>query len=251
MIYGQVHRIAHRGASGRGLAPENTLAAFEKAIEIGVEAIEVDVHQTKDGEIVVCHDASLDRTTDTHGTIRNMTLAQIQHADAGVRFDAAFAGERIPTLREALSMMKGRTLALIEIKPEDITASVLEVIEEMEAKDEVVIQSFHREVVRQITEIGSDIPRALLIGGGPTEKGRRWALRWSHDVAAVGASTLSLSHGAVTPSVVEEVHRRGIRVWVWTVDEEEDMKRMFEARVDGIISNYPDRLNRVLGIVNG
>lgn len=246
MAHSKVNCIAHRGASGRGLAPENTLIAFEKAIEIGVDAIEIDVHQTKDGEIVVCHDASLDRTTDTHGAIREMTLSQIRRADAGVRFSEAFAGERIPTLKEALDVMKGKALALIEIKPEDITRSVLQVIEEMGAKDEVVVQSFHREVVRQVTEMGSDIPRALLIGGGPREKGQRWAIRWSHNVAAVGASTLSLSYGAVTPTLVEEVHRRGIHLWVWTVDEEENMKWMIEAGVDGIISNYPDRLTRAL-----
>ena len=144
--------------------------------------------------------------------------------------------------------MKGRALALIEIKPEDIAGTVLDAIEEVGAEDGVVIQSFHRKVVRQIAEMNPSIPRALLIGGGPREKGRRWALRWCRDVAAAGASTLSLSYGAVTPALAEEVHRQGIHLWVWTVDEEKDIHRMVEADVDGIISNYPDRLNRVLAI---
>ena len=132
-------RIAHRGASGS--APENTAAAFERAIRIGVDAIEVDVHGTSDGRVVVLHDPTLDRTTDRCGWVREQTLEQIRHADAGAWFGREFRGEQVPQLEEAIEMTRHRALLLVEIKGEFLAEKVLQIVGEMDAADQVVIQS--------------------------------------------------------------------------------------------------------------
>lgn len=241
-----ITRIAHRGASGKGWAPENTLVAFQKAIEIGTDAIEMDVHRTKDGHVVVCHDTTLDRTTDRHGAIKDLTLSEIKQADAGNRFGPAFAGERIPTLKEALDLVQDKALALIEIKPEDIAREVVRTIEAHDAVERVVVQSFHKEVVREVGILNPHLRRALLIGVPAIDVGRTRAIRLTRRTTEVGASILSLSHNAATPKLVQELHRRGLTLWGWTVDEFDDLRRMLQIGVDGIISNYPDRLNEVL-----
>jgi len=238
--------IAHRGASGKGLAPENTLAAFQKAIEIGTDAVEMDVHRTRDGHVVVCHDATLDRTTDRRGAIQDLTLSEIKQADAGSRFDPAFAGERIPTLKEALDVIVDKALALIEIKPEDITREVVRTVEKNDAVDSVVLQSFHKEVVREVGVLNPHLRRALLIGVRAIEVRHTRAVRLVHRTTEVEASILALSHNAATPKLVQELHRRDLALYVWTVDELDDLRRMIRIGVDGIISNYPDRLKEVM-----
>jgi len=238
--------IAHRGASGKGLAPENTLAAFRRAIEIGTDAVEMDVHLSRDGHVVVCHDATLDRTTDRRGAIKDLTLSEIKQADAGSCFDPAFAGERIPTLKEVLDLIVGKALALIEIKPEDIAREVVRTVEECDAVGHVVLQSFHREVVREVGVLNPQIRSALLIGVRAIEVRHTRAVRLVHRTTEVGASILSLSHNAATPELLQELHRRGLALYVWTVDEPDELRRMIQIGVDGIISNYPDRLKEVM-----
>ena len=122
-------RIAHRGASG--IVPENTLAAFKKAIEIGVDAIELDLHGTADGEIVVIHDPSLDRTTNLSGPINQTTLETIKQADAGAWFNPQFVGEAIPTLAEALVCIADKAMTVLEIKDSLISEAVVEIIRDM------------------------------------------------------------------------------------------------------------------------
>jgi len=238
-----ITRIAHRGASGKGLAPANTLAAFRKAIEIGTDAVEMDVHLSRDGHVVVCHDATLNRTTDRRGAIKDLTLSEIKQADAGSRFDPAFAGERIPTLKEALDLIRGQAFALIEIKPEDITREVVRFIEEQDAVERVVLQSFHKEVVLEIGLLNPNLRKALLIGVPAIDIRHILASRLVRRTTEVGANILALSHNAATPELVRELHRRDLALYVWTVDEPDALKHMIRIGVDGIISNYPDRLN--------
>ncbi len=241
-----ITRIAHRGASGKGLAPENTLAAFRKAIQIGTDAIEMDVRLSKDGHVVVCHDETLDRTTDRRGAIKDLILSEIKQADAGSRFDPAFAGERIPTLNEVLDLIKGKAFALIEIKPEDITREVVRTVEEMDAVERVVLQSFHEEVVREIGLLNPNLRKALLIGVRPIEVRHTRASRLVRRTTEVGANLLALSRNAATPELVHELHRRDLGLYVWTVDEPDELRHMIRIGVDGIISNYPDRLKAII-----
>lgn len=219
--------IAHRGASG--LAPENTLAAFRLALELGVDLIELDVHRTKDGHIVVIHDDSLDRTTDRSGKIRDLTLGEIVDADAG-------QGERVPTLHEALELMAERVLVLVEIKPDDITADVIQTIMEAGATGDVVLQSFYPEVIAEAFRLAPEITRGLLIGQGGAMADR---------ASSVAAGVVVPSYRLLNDEVVHEIHLRGMGLWTYTVDEEATMRRMIELGVDGIITNYPNRLKEV------
>ena len=161
-------RIAHRGASGAGLAPENTLAAFERAIQIGVDAVELDVRSTRDGALVVLHDPLLDRTTDREGPVRELPLAQVREADAGGWFGPEFAGQKVPTLAEALDLMRRRALVVIEIKADHLAEAVLRVVDDLVVADQVVIQSFSAETIRRVKAIDAAAPTALLVGNLPT-----------------------------------------------------------------------------------
>ncbi len=239
-------RIAHRGASGDGLAPENTLAAFEKAIQIGVDVLEVDVHATLDNRIIVIHDATLDRTTDRFGVVRELTFDEIREADAGSWCGGQFKNERVPTLDEVLDLARHRALVLVEIKADYLAERVLQTIVEMDAVSQVVIQSFNQQTIKRIKLLEPSIPTALLMGNLPTTPSRVRARRMVRDVLAIGANSIGLWHNVVTPALLEEMRRRALSVWTWTVNEEIAMRDLVQMGIHGIITNYPDRLNHVL-----
>jgi glycerophosphoryl diester phosphodiesterase len=239
-------RIAHRGASGQGLAPENTLAAFEKAIQLGVDAVEIDVHATADSQIVVLHDAALDRTTDQSGPVHQKSLVEVKKADAGSWFSPAYAGEPVPLLEEVLDLARHRALVLVEIKADFIAEKVLKVVADMDAEDQVVVQSFNPETVRRTKLIAPAVPAALLVGKLPTTPSRMRARRMVRQVLELRANALAIWHATLTPPFFEEMRRRAVGVWTWTVDEDIIMRDMALMGVQGIITNYPDRLNRVL-----
>lgn len=239
-------RIAHRGASGSALAPENTLAAFEKAIQLGVDAIELDARATRDGEVVVLHDATLDRTTDREGPVHELSLEQVRQADAGSWFSPAFTGERVPTLAEVFDLARHRVLVLVEIKADFLAERVLKIAEDLVVSDQVMIQSFSPETVRRVKAIDSSVPTALLVGKLPTSPSRMRARRLVREVLAVGANTLAIWHAALTPPFFEEMRKRGLAVWTWTVDEEVVLRDVIQMGVQGVITNHPERLNRVL-----
>jgi len=246
MLMSDIVCIAHRGASGH--APENTLAAFREAIEIGVDGMECDVHCTKDGQVIAIHDSTLSRTTNAKGLIEQMALDEVKKADAGSWFGPQFAGERIPTLREVLELTERKVVTVIEIKPDNITDKVVEEIESAKAVDHVVLQSFHPSVVGNAQELNPQIPRVLLASGRRTIRRLSGILDLIQRAAEVGAGVLNLSSKIITPQLVKESHRRGIGVWAWTVDDEAEMKKLAAMRVDGITSNYPKKLRSVLSI---
>lgn len=239
-------RIAHRGASGDGLAPENTLAAFEKAIQIGVDAVEVDVHATSDNHLVVIHDSTLDRTTDHSGVVRELAFEQIREADAGSWCGAEFTGERVPELEEVLDLARHRALLLIEIKADYLAEKVLQTVVEMDAASQVIIQSFSQQTIKRVRLLEPTIPTSLLMGKLPTTPSRVRARKMVRDVLAVGANSVGLWHNVVTPALLEEMRRRALSVWTWTVNEEVAMRDLVQMGIQGIITNYPDRLNQVL-----
>ena len=232
-------RIAHRGASGRGLAPENTLAAFEKALDIGVDMLEIDVRVTGDGQLIVLHDPSLDRTTDCEGIVREMGLDEIRQADAG-------DGERVPILREVFDLARNRAPLLLEIKSDFIAERVVQAIADAQIEEQVVVQSFNPQTVERVKRLAPHLPSSLLIGELPTTPSRVRARRLVSQVLEVGANTLSIWHATLTPSLIEEMRKRGIAVWAWTVDEEITMRDLAMMGVQGLVTNYPDVLNNVL-----
>jgi glycerophosphoryl diester phosphodiesterase len=242
---------AHRGAAG--LAPENTLAAFRTAIELGVDAAELDLQATKDGVVVVIHDDTVDRTTDGRGRIGDLTLAEIKRLDAGVKFGAAFQGERVPTLRELIDLVKAggnqRFRLNLEIKfvegregqPADLEERVLAVLGETGFLDRVITQSFHHAAAAKMKRLAPSIPAGLLVGQ------RRQP---PDPVAAVrrhGVDYYAPHYSLVTPDLLRSLHQAGIPVVAWTVNDAADMRRLITSGLgtlagDGIISDHPDRL---------
>ena len=238
-------RIAHRGASGPGLAPENTLAAFEYAIQIGTDVLEADIQVTGDGELVVIHDATLDRTTNGTGLVAECRLEVVRRLDAGSWFDSRYRGERVPTLTEVLDLARNRALVLVELKSDYVSERLLAVIDELGANNGVIIQSFNPETIERINLLDRSLPTSLLVGKLPTTPSRVRARRLASQVLRVGANALSIWHATLTPAFFEEMRKRAIGVWTWTVDEEIAMRDMVLMGVQGIITDYPDRLNQV------
>ena len=239
-------RIAHRGASGAGLAPENTLAAIEHAIQIGVDVVEIDIQVTADGKLVVVHDATLDRTTDSKGSIRDQTADRVRRADAGSWFDMEFSDQQVPLLEEALELARNRVLVLIEIKADRVAEQVLRCVEDAAAGGRVIIQSFSRQTVQRVKLLDPSIPAALLVGQLPATPSRVRARSLVRQVLQTGANALAIWHAALTPVLLEEMRKRAIAVWTWTVDEEIAMRDLIMMGANGIITNVPNLLNDVI-----
>ncbi len=233
-------RIAHRGASG--IAPENTRTAFKKALEMGVDAVELDLHGTVDGEIVVIHDATLDRTTDLQGHINETPLEAIRGADAGEWFDTEFSGELVPTLAEALACIGKETIAVLEIKDPLIAEAVVAKIHETESLDTTVIISFHTEVLQTIRTLEPRIATGWLIGGSSKHVS---PVALCQQLGELGSSLLNVNHALITAEFAYEIRRRGIALWCWTVDDIARMREMKARGVQGITSNYPERFAEV------
>jgi glycerophosphoryl diester phosphodiesterase len=232
-------RIAHRGASGH--APENTLAAFRKAVEMGVDGIEMDIRLTADDEVIVLHDASLNRTTDTTGEVSKLSLAQIRQADAG-------DGERVPTFAEALESIPTDVLAFVEIKAIEATAPAVRIVQEMDRLDQVVIISFNADALRLLRTLDSRMPMGLLQGGaaGTYNNASSVGLDLLHRAQATGTSTVSVNWQLLNPETVGDIQQRGGAVWTWTINDTDDIRRVADMGVQAITSDYPDRLNEAL-----
>ncbi len=235
---------AHRGFSGR--APENTLAAFRGAIDAGCDMIELDVHLTRDKEVVVIHDDTLERTTSGRGVVAGKTLAELQGLDAGAWFDHRFSGERIPLLSEVLALARDRIRINIELKKgehfpytmEELADRTLSAVETAGMADQVLFSSFDPAAVDRIRERNPLLPVALIV-----EK------PWMDPEAAGGGKmypVLSCRTTVLNEENIRRAHAGGGRVHVWTVNARRTMARFIALGVDGIITNHPDRLIALL-----
>jgi glycerophosphoryl diester phosphodiesterase len=239
--------IAHRGFSAE--APENTLAAVRAAIAAGADMVEVDVTLTADGEVVVIHDDTLDRTTDGSGPVATHTLDQLLRLDAGSWFARRFRGERIPTLAQLLDEVRGRILINVEIKPEavgeeaegGIAERVVRLIREREMRDGVIVSSFEPRALLQIAELDPELATASLYNEKLHRDMDPLAI-----VGAVGARALNLSQDQVTPAIVELCRQNRIQVGVYTANRAKEMRRLIRMDVDAIFTDRPDRLIEVL-----
>jgi len=232
-------RIAHRGASR--IAPENTLAAFKEAIEIGVDAVELDLQGTADEQVVVIHDASLDRTTDQSGQIKETSLETIKQADAGTWFDPKFAGESVPTLAEALVAIADNAIALLEIKDVSITKSVVRIVQNMDMVEQSVIISFHSSAIQTVRSLEPRLPTGYIIGS----KENIEPIQLCQQLGLLGSSLLNVDHRLVTEDFIYETRRRGITLWCWTVDDIDRMRELQELGIQGITSNRPEYFSQV------
>jgi len=225
--------IAHRGASSS--APENTRAAFDRALALGARHIELDVHATADGHVVVIHDAVVDRTTDGTGAVSSYTLAGLKSLDAGSWFGAAFAGECIPTLEEVLARYGGRAHLHIEIKGNapDLTRRTVELIRRHKAERDVTITSFAPARLEEVGP-GLDVPLGWLVPEA-TEAVIAKA-------AALGVDQLCPKASTVTGTLVSRLHGVGFLVRAWGVGTEQLMEQVVHAGADGMTVNFPERL---------
>ena len=230
-------------AACKGHAPENTLAGIERAIALGADAIEIDVHCTSDRVPVLIHDEMVDRTTDGAGSIHEMTLAVAQSLDAGARqFVPRFQGEKIPTLAAVIELTRGKVLLQIEIKQPDIEEEVARIVRDAGAIADCETHSFYHRVVKRMREVEPRMAAALLSDG-------RRVVDWADFfgfVLSLGAQGVSMYHAFATPEVVRQGQRRSLTFMTWTVDDEADMDKMTAAGVDSICSNFPDIVRRVV-----
>jgi glycerophosphoryl diester phosphodiesterase len=234
--------IAHRGAADS--APENTLAAIRKALEGPAEFIEIDIHQTRDQQVVVMHDATVNRTTNGQGPIGNLTLAELRQLDAGSWYDATFSQEKVPTLEEVLTLVKGKKKLLIEIKKGDdyyegIENNTLELIRKHQAQRWTVIQSFYDEVLTKVWKSEYAVPTHKLIVGKipwlPIYFDHR--LRWGSLDKYYQATAINVNQYFATRAFIRHVHSKGFKTYVWTVDEPQDINKVTDRGADGVISN--------------
>jgi len=250
----EVH--AHRG--GAALAPENTLAAFRMALAMDVDTIEMDLHVTRDGKLVVIHDDTLDRTTDGRGSVEHLTLEEVKRWDAGVKFSSAFRGECVPTLGEVIDLVKGsgntRMRLSLEFKfhpdrpgkPEGFEEQVVELLRHAGFVERVRVISFYHPSVAKIKRLEPAIKTGVLVGGKQPPKDPVGLVR-QHQ-----ADYYLPGFGLLTPDTAGTLHAAGIPLIVWTVNEETDMRRVIRLGIgtypgDAIATDYPDRLLRIVG----
>jgi glycerophosphoryl diester phosphodiesterase len=231
--------IAHRGY--RAKYPENTLVAFEAAIDAGADMIELDVLLTKDRKMVVIHDESLDRSTNGQGPVSGHTLSEIKALDAGGWFDARFKGESLPTLEEVLEMVDKRIPINIEIKrsayephhpPDAIEKQIVELVERKNALENVLISSFEWQVLERL-RARREAPAIAILSGGSGENNPLEACR------NLGAFSWHPRSLLLKKEHVREMHEVGILVLPWNVDTPEDIQRMLMMDVDGLIVDDP------------
>ena len=227
--------FGHRGAMGH--APENTFASFEKAVELGVDAIELDVHLTADGEVVVIHDPQLDGTTDGTGLVGEKKLADLKGLDAGAGFGPAFAGQRIPTLGEVLAWARGTCVVDVEIKGgpwpyAGIEPRVVDLIRQHEMVDQTIVISFHHPVVARVKSLAPEIATGTL-----------WSCQPIDPVAvarAAGADAIMPQWTFCDAETVERAHAAGLSVNPWDTSRPEVVEHLIGLGVDSICTNHPD-----------
>ena len=230
--------IAHRGASGT--FPENTLSAFRAAIDAGADMCELDVQLTRDGAVVVIHDETVDRTTDGEGEVAALTLEEIQRLDAGAKFKGGTVkGERVPTLDEVFAVTSGKCGLNIELKGGGVEAQVAAVMQARNAFADSIVSSFNWDYLKKIQTLHFNIRVALLAEEKPVDL--------MMNAVAMRAHAINPRWDMVTADLCKAAHERGLKVYTWTVDADARMRALAECGVDGIMTNYPERLRTVVG----
>ena len=235
--------VAHRGFSA--VAPENTLAAIRAAVSAGASGCEFDVYACRDGTIVLMHDQTVDRTTNGKGRVTELSLQELRQLDAGSWKDAKYAGEPVPTLKEALESLRGTNCQpIIEIKMEGISQQVVSDVRALDMVDEVAVIAFSQKVVREVRELERGIACAWLcnedLQGSPVQQAEWLETR----AQQCQTKLLDLNFKMLSPELVSELKRRGLVVWTWTVDEAAVMTALRQWGVDSITTNRPDLLGK-------
>ena len=233
--------LAHRGACG--YAPENTMEAFKLAVEMGADGIELDVHFTADGEVVVCHDEKIDRTSNGQGLVTDYTLAELKEMDFGYHFNGSEGkGITIPTLDEVYELVAPLGMIVnVEIKSAnpDIAKACYDIAKKHGMSDRIIYSSFNHFQLQVMKDLDPDARIAPLYNFN-------MANPWNY-AADINAYAIHPRHVQIhrLPEFVKNCHEKGIHVNVWTVNDEDETKFLLEAGVDAIITNYPDVLLNV------
>jgi glycerophosphoryl diester phosphodiesterase len=222
-----VLKVGHRGAPA--YEPENTLRGFGKAVELGVDAVELDVRRTKDGQLVVIHDAGVERTTNGKGLVSELTCGEIKRLVTG-------KGERIPTLEEALDFLDRRVMIIVELKETGLEEQALNLIGGKGLRDNVVIVSFHEEALWRVRELDGEVETGLIYVRHSDPVGAALRLRVNY---------LIPSYRFLSDGDVRRAHECGLRVIAWTINERERAVEYAGMGVDGIASDRPDVLQGV------
>ena len=220
-----VHIMGHRGAAA--LEPENTLRSIRTALAMGVAAVEIDVQLTKDGELAVIHDGTVDRTTNGKGAVRDFTLAELKGLDAG-------KGEAIPSLAEVVAAVDGRAHLVIEVKHPEAAPVLLKFFQGRDIFARTHVISFWHPVIKALREQEPRLRTGVLLVGCPADPVGL--------ARAALAEALVLHYGYVTPDLVAAAHAAGLLVYIWNIDDVETVKPYLAMNLDGIGSNRPDVL---------
>jgi len=244
----QIKIVAHRGASGT--APENTFAAFEKALESGVDAIEIDVHQTKDGQIVIIHDETLDRTTSGKGSVSEKSFKELKNLDAGSWFEAKFSNEKIPLFSDFLDFAKNKTEIIVEVKygsqkyPE-IEKNVWNLLKAQNIADNSVVSSSRVTILNTFKLISKEIKLGKILS--PKELWRSLfqpgSLMYKQDIIQQ-VKEIHPHWSFVNAKFMEWAESLGLDVIPWTINKERKIRVMIDRGVHGIITNFPEIAKR-------
>jgi glycerophosphoryl diester phosphodiesterase len=239
--------IAHRGLSSR--APENTLAAFERAIVAGADMLELDVHLTADERIAVIHDRTLQRTTTGNGAVRSYTSRETSRFDAGSWFDPRFASERVPMLEDVLDLVRGRGQVNVELKshffhreePGLLERLVVDVIRRSQMLDYTILTSFDQRIVRTLRSIEPTVTTGILYHG------QRDLFRRPSEIARYcGASVFICSGSQLSEAMLRDIRASGLTIAVYTVNEPSEALRLSALGIDAIISDAADLIRNTI-----
>ncbi len=223
-------RIGHRGAAGH--APENTIASFQQALDFRVDGVELDIHLCASGELIVIHDETVDRTTNGNGAVTDLTLAELKELDAG-------NGEKLPTLAEVFDFLDRRIMVMVEIKGDDLAKPTAKLIEQHVNQkgwryDQFQVISFDHHQLLEIHKLNPKIHTGANIAGIPIH----YAEFATH--AKARAANPCINH--ITEAFVKDAHKRKLQVFTWTPNTHTLISKARALGVDGILSDYPDRL---------
>ena len=241
MSRNSIIRVAHRGASAQ--FPENTLLSFRKAIEQGVDALEIDIHRTADDELVVLHDSTLERTTNGRGNVCDHNLQEIRQLDAG-------QGEKVPLLTEVIQLARESQIRLcVEIKGATeteelaIAEGVIRTLEATDFLSQTIVTSFSSKSLLHAKSLSPEV--STMLDPSPQD-GSLTPRQICAQVLRAGANCLSYDFRFLTPAIVRECQLSGLALWPWDPYEPEDIQQVLKLNIDGIMTNRPDMLNKVL-----
>ena len=223
-------KIGHRGAAG--YEPENTLLSFKKALELNMDLVELDVQACKSGELMVIHDIKVDRTTNGTGYVCEKTFDELRALDAG-------KGQKIPTLQEVLECIDKNIRVNIEMKSEGIARAVFNVIaQDVKEKgwswDDFLVSSFNHYELQEFSRLAAQVKTGAIIAGIP--------IGYAQCASDLKSYSLHASKEFINQALIDDAHNRGLKVYAYTLNEPEDIQKVRRLGIDGIFSNFPDRI---------